>query len=59
MRSAREKKFIEYESRNEKTCFLHICDNKGADQLRGKKNGAADQRLCVGPGRNPQELVFS
>ena len=28
----------------EKTCFLHLCENKGTDQLRS--NRAADQRLC-------------
>ena len=33
-----------YEPRREKTGFLHICENKGADQLRG--NREADQRLC-------------
>ena len=32
------------EPRREKTGFLHICENKGADQLRG--NREADQRLC-------------
>ena len=36
--------YFENEPRNEKTCFFHICKNKGADQLRG--NCAADQRLC-------------
>ena len=25
-----------YEPRSEKTGFLHICENKEADQLRGK-----------------------
>ena len=29
---------------NEKTCFLHICKNKGMDQLCGYS--AADQLLC-------------
>ena len=29
---------------HEKTVFLHICENKDADQLRG--NREADQRLC-------------
>ena len=33
-----------YEPRYEKTGFLHICENKDADQLRG--NREADQRLC-------------
>ena len=33
-----------YEPRCEKTGFLHICENKDADQLRG--NHEADQRLC-------------
>ena len=33
-----------YEPRHEKTGFLHICENKGADQLRGNRD--ADQRLC-------------
>ena len=33
-----------YEPRREKTGFLHICENKDADQLRG--NRKADQRLC-------------
>ena len=33
-----------YEPRHEKTGFLHICENKDADQLRG--NREADQRLC-------------
>ena len=28
----------------EKTGFMHICENKDADQLRG--NRKADQRLC-------------
>ena len=32
------------ELRREKTGFLHICENKDADQLRG--NREADQRLC-------------
>ena len=32
------------EPRHEKTGFLHICENKDADQLRG--NHEADQRLC-------------
>ena len=32
------------EPRYEKTGFLHICDNKDADQLRGDRE--ADQRLC-------------
>ena len=32
------------EPRYEKTGFLHICENKDADQLRS--NCAADQRLC-------------
>ena len=32
------------EPRREKTDFLHICENKGADQLRGDRE--ADQRLC-------------
>ena len=32
------------EPRREKTGFLHICENKDADQLRG--NREADQRLC-------------
>ena len=35
---------MSYESRHEKTGFLHICENKDADQLRG--NREADQRLC-------------
>ena len=30
---------VSYEPRYEKTGFLHICENKDADQLRG-------QRLC-------------
>ena len=29
---------------HEKTSFLHICENKDADQLRG--NHEADQHLC-------------
>ena len=33
-----------YEPRYEKTSFLHICENKDADQLRS--NSEADQRLC-------------
>ena len=33
-----------YEPRHEKTCFLHICENKEADQLCG--NRATDQHLC-------------
>ena len=33
-----------HEPRREKTGFLHICENKDADQLRG--NREADQRLC-------------
>ena len=32
------------EPRRGKTGFLHICENKDADQLRG--NREADQRLC-------------
>ena len=32
------------EPRYEKTGFLHICENKDADQLRGDRE--ADQRLC-------------
>ena len=32
---------LSYDPRHEKTCFLHICENKDADQLR-----AVDQRLC-------------
>ena len=32
-----------YEQRREKTNFLHLCENKDADQLRG--NREADQRL--------------
>ena len=32
-----------YEQRREKTGFLHLCENKDADQLRG--NREADQRL--------------
>ena len=32
------------EPRHEKNGFLHICENKDADQLRG--NREADQRLC-------------
>ena len=35
------KKFVQS---HEKTCFLHICKNKDADQLHG--NSTADQRLC-------------
>ena len=35
---------ISYESHHEKTSFLHICENKGADQLHG--NCTADQHLC-------------
>ena len=34
---------ILHESRHEKTCFC-ICENKGADQLCGKRT--ADQHLC-------------
>ena len=33
-----------FQHRHEKACFLHICKNKGADQLCG--NCAADQCLC-------------
>ena len=33
-----------YEPRYEKTNTLYICENKDADQLRGKRE--ADQRLC-------------
>ena len=33
-----------YEPHQEKTNILHICENKGADQLRS--NCEADQRLC-------------
>ena len=33
-----------YEPHHEKTCFLHICKNKGTVQLRD--NHAADLRLC-------------
>ena len=33
-----------FEPCREKTGFLHICENKDADQLRG--NREADQRLC-------------
>ena len=33
-----------YEPHHEKTNVLHICENKGADQLRGYRE--ADQRLC-------------
>ena len=33
-----------YEPCREKTGFLHICENKDADQLHG--NREADQRLC-------------
>ena len=32
------------ESRHEKTGFMHVCENKTADQLHS--NFAADQRLC-------------
>ena len=32
------------EPRREKTGFLHVCENKDADQLRS--NREADQRLC-------------
>ena len=32
------------EPHHEKTCFSHICKNKGTDQLRG--NRANDQCLC-------------
>ena len=35
---------IFFNPRYEKTGFLHICENKDADQLRG--NRGADQRLC-------------
>ena len=35
---------LKFEPRNEKTGFLHICENKEADQLRG--NREADHRLC-------------
>ena len=35
---------LTYELRREKTGFLHICENKDADQLCG--NREADQRLC-------------
>ena len=35
---------VAYEPRCEKTGFLHICENKDADQLRGDRE--ADQRLC-------------
>ena len=33
-----------FEPRYEKTGFLHICENKGADQLCS--NHTTDQRLC-------------
>ena len=33
-----------YVPHHEKTCILHICKNKGADQLWD--NHAADQRFC-------------
>ena len=36
--------FFINEPRHEKTGFLHICENKDADQLSG--NREADQRLC-------------
>ena len=36
--------YVVDELRREKTGFLHICENKGADQLCG--NRKADQRLC-------------
>ena len=35
---------VSNEPRHEKTGFLHICENKDADQLRG--NREADLRLC-------------
>ena len=35
---------ISDDPRREETGFLHICENKDADQLRG--NREADQRLC-------------
>ena len=35
-----------FEPHRENTCFLHICENKGADQLCG--NRASDQRFCFG-----------
>ena len=35
---------VRYEPQHEKTSNLHICENKGADQLRG--NREADQRHC-------------
>ena len=33
-----------FEPRHQKTNVLHICENKDADQLHGKRE--ADQRLC-------------
>ena len=39
-----EPKKVCNEPHHEKTCFKHVCENKGADQLHG--NHAADQRLC-------------
>ena len=44
-----------FEPRREKTSFLHICENKDADQLRG--NREADQRLCF-RSRIVQSLFF-
>ena len=37
-------RIMTYELQHEKTCLLHIFENKGADQLCGKH--AADQSLC-------------
>ena len=34
----------QHETCHEETCYLHICENKGTDQLRGIP--AADQHLC-------------
>ena len=36
-------KLSAFEQRHEKTCFMHVCENKDTDQLRG--NREADQRL--------------
>ena len=30
-------KIFFFKSRSEKTCFLHVCENKGADQLHVKR----------------------